>query len=117
MSEFINHLIERGIWTFPYLCIWGVALGVCINLQDRNKLATNFAITAFLIFIVTIIITTLAQTWLISFRDEAMSAVSIGTAFTILGVISTSLNLIGWLFLLFALYQLLTASPSDVKPT
>lgn len=107
MSEFIMQLLTRGLWSLPYLCIWGVGLGMCINFHAKNKLAANLAITAFSIFIVNLILSTLIQTWLISFQDDASSMVSLGTGFAIAGGINSLFNVVGWIFLLVALYQLL----------
>lgn len=117
MSEFLIELVTRGVWSLPYLCVWAVGLGVCLNFQAKNKLAANLAIVAFSIFIANLVVSTLIQTWLISFRDEVTSAVSLGTAFAIAGGINTLLSLIGWIFLLIAIYQLLIHQSLQPKQT
>jgi hypothetical protein len=106
MNEFLPQLITRALWSLPYLCVWGVGLGICINFHAKNKLAANLAITAFSIFIVNLILSVLIQTWLISFQNEA-SSVSLSTSFAIAGGINTLLSIAGWIFLLIALSQLL----------
>jgi hypothetical protein len=106
MSEFLPQLITRALWSLPYLVIWGVGLGICINFHAKNKLAANLAITAFSIFIVNLILSALIQTWLMSFRDET-SLVSLNTSFAIAGGVNTVMSIAGWIFLLVALYKLL----------
>ncbi|MBK8188602.1 MAG: hypothetical protein IPK77_15845 [Cellvibrio sp.] len=110
MSGFIIELIQRGIWSLPYLLVWGIGFGICIHFRSKNKSATNMAITAFSIFIVNLILSTVIQTWLISSQGQD-STLSLHTSFMIAGGVNAVMNIAGWIFLLIALYQLL-----DLKP-
>lgn len=117
MSDFLMQLISSGVWSLPYLCIWAVGLGICINFRVNNKLAANLAIAAFSIFIVNLIISVLVQTWLISFRDDITSTIPLGAAYAIAGGINTLFSVTGWIFLLIAIYQLLTGKSVHPKVT
>jgi hypothetical protein len=117
MNDFLITLITHGLWSLPYLCIWAVGFGICVNFHAKNKLAANLAIAAFSILIVNLIISILVQTWLITFRDEVTSAVSLGTAYAIAGGINTLLSVIGWVILLIAIYQLLIDQSLQPKQT
>lgn len=106
MNELLTTLLTRGLWSLPYLCIWAVGFGICINFRNSHKIAANLAMTAFLIFFVNAILSFLIQTWLMAQREET-SLVSINTGFVIAGAINTLLSVTAWILLLIALYQLL----------
>jgi hypothetical protein len=115
MSDYVIQLISSGAWSLPYLCIWAVGLGICVNFRVNNKLAANLAIAAFSIFIVNLIISVLVQTWLITFRDEITIPLSV--AYAIAGGINTLFSVTGWVFLLIAIHQLLIGKPVQPKVT
>lgn len=111
MSDFIIQLIERSIWSLPYLLVWGVGFGICIHFRLKNKLAANMAIAAFSIFIANLILSTVIQTWLISSQGQD-SILPLHTSFAIAGGINTLLSIAGWILLLTSLFHLLERKPA-----
>jgi len=103
-SEVIDALI-RGFWVLPYICIWVAGLIICFNFHKKSPLAANFAIAGFVIFILASVFSFAAQAWAMSkAADDGYASMQV--IFSSIGILSTSLNILGWVILLVALVNL-----------
>ncbi len=104
--DLIIDVLKQVIWSLPFLCIWGVGIGISINFHSNNKPAANLAITGFSIFILAEILRALLTYWIIASYHNGTGTETSQHSF-IGHIIVLLLNLAGWILLLVAFYQLL----------
>lgn len=101
----ITELLSRLLFTLPHIAIWITAIVLCTQYRKHSERETTFFIMGFGIMIAYILITNIAQSWLLANYEEL--GLPISTMFSILHAGGVVIELIAWALILTGIYQLL----------
>jgi hypothetical protein len=104
MEVLISTLMALGTYT-PIIIVWMIGVGLALSRWRRHPQVSRFALIAFAISIVNMVVNRFISVWLpLVMRDNDWTATQIGTMYTAIGIITSLIGAASWAIVLCAIF-------------